>query len=726
MVMADTSPEVEHVPPRTRFWPSLLGILLLVAIITTMVVAPVLVQRRSADARTELTDELEPFRFALDAYNLDIVRVAAEARAYAATRSPRALESYNLSVFELQQDGQEFLSLAPAIGLEQEASEFAVAANDYRSISAAIVAAEEAGNDFESFRLIEQEGEPKLIEIQAEADALIALTDERSEALRDDISDNDALTLFVLVLTGALGLLTAAVLAWLVVRNIRLSGNIDEQRRRLDNVISDVPGIVWEAWGQPDAANQRIDFVSQYVEEMLGYSVEEWLSTPNFWLTIVHPDDQEGAAARAAATFASGVPGTNRFRWLTKDGRTLWVEGYSSVIHNSSGQPVGMRGVTLDITAQVASASALERERARFSSIVASAGFGVYQADAQGILEYMNPAGELLLGYDMASLAGRHTHHSFHHTRDDGSAYPVEECPIYHASLEDAPYSGVETFTKADGTRIPVDVICSPIVVAGRSTGAVVAFQDISERLRQEAMRDDFVAFASHELRNPLTSLKGFSRWLSERARTHPERFDPDSTEAIETLVDEADRMESIIDLFLDLARLETNRLTFDLEPVNLRHILADECERLRIRYPHANCDADLDKAVAVAHSDEHRLRQVIGNLMDNAAKYSGDKPSIRLVASEEPGFVSISIRDNGPGIPIEDQPYVFERYYRGRAGASRQQGLGVGLFITKQIVGRLGGTLTFTSSPAGTEFILRVPLLLDEPDAADASPATG
>lgn len=720
--MAEPPAADEQMNPRTRYWPSLLGILLLVAVITTMVVAPVLVQRDSTAARTELTDELEPFRFALDAYNLDIVRVAAEARAYAAFRSPRAHASYDQAVTALQVDGQQFLALAPASGFEQEAADFASKVNGYRSISAAIVAAESAGNDFESFRLIEQEGEPQLIAIQAEADALIALTDTKSASLRSDISSNDDRTLVVLVLTGALGLMTAAILTWLLIRNIRLSQRIDEQRRRLDNVISDVPGIVWEAWGRPDSANQRIDFVSQYVEEMLGYSVDEWLSTPNFWLTIVHPDDQETAAAQAAATFNSGSPGTNRFRWLTKDGRAIWVEGYSSVIRDSAGQPVGMRGVTLDISAQVSAASALERERARFSSIVTSAGFGVYQTDGQGLLEYINPAGERLLGYDMESLVGRHTHLAFHHTRSDGTSYPVDECPIYRAAIEDVPYTGVETFTTSGGTRIPVEVTSTPIIVAGRPTGAVVAFQDISERLRQEAMRDDFVAFASHELRNPLTSLKGFSRWLSERARTNPGRFDPDSTEAIETLVEEAERMESIIDLFLDLARLETNRLTFDLEPVNLRHILADECERLRIRYPHATCDSDLDQAVAVAHSDEHRLRQVIGNLLDNAAKYSGEKPSIRLVASGEPGVVSISIRDNGPGIPIEDQPYVFERYYRGRAGASRQQGLGVGLFITKQIVDRLGGTLTFASSPAGTEFILRLPLPIDDLESADDS----
>src|SRR6185436_18864858 len=101
----------------------------------------------------------------------------------------------------------------------------------------------------------------------------------------------------------------------------KLGSELELHRRRVEDIVSHVPGVVWEAWGQPDAATQRIDFVSGHVEQMLGYSQDEWLSTPNFWLTIVHPDDKERAAREAAAIFASGQGGSSRFRWLHKDGR---------------------------------------------------------------------------------------------------------------------------------------------------------------------------------------------------------------------------------------------------------------------------------------------------------------------------------------------------------------------------------------------------------------------
>jgi len=145
----------------------------------------------------------------------------------------------------------------------------------------------------------------------------------------------------------------------------KLGSELEVHRRRVEDIVSHVPGVVWEAWGKPDAANQRIDFVSNHVETMLGYSEQEWLSTPNFWLTVVHPEDKQRAAAEAAAIFASGKGGSSRFRWVHRDGHEIWVESQSIVVCDESG-PVGMRGVTTDITAAVQAeierAELLERE----------------------------------------------------------------------------------------------------------------------------------------------------------------------------------------------------------------------------------------------------------------------------------------------------------------------------------------------------------------------------
>ncbi len=133
--------------------------------------------------------------------------------------------------------------------------------------------------------------------------------------------------------------------------NAMLLAQVQGQRQRLDEILDTVPGIVFEAWGRPDHDEQQMDFVSRQIEELLGYSIHEWLSTPNFWLRIVHPDDRERARREAAEIFASASGGVSQFRWIARDGRTVWVEIRASVIVDRTGRPVGVRGVATDITA---------------------------------------------------------------------------------------------------------------------------------------------------------------------------------------------------------------------------------------------------------------------------------------------------------------------------------------------------------------------------------------
>ena len=151
---------------------------------------------------------------------------------------------------------------------------------------------------------------------------------------------------------------------------------ISATRRRLADVVANVPGVVWEAWGAPDAASQRVDFVSDYARVLLGYEPHEWTSTRNFWLTVVHPDDRERAAAEAAAIFASRKKGRSEFRWVHRDGHVIWVEAHSQVVLDDHGQPAGMRGVTLDISERKQlereRAELLQRERAARSDAVAA------------------------------------------------------------------------------------------------------------------------------------------------------------------------------------------------------------------------------------------------------------------------------------------------------------------------------------------------------------------
>jgi PAS domain S-box-containing protein len=132
--------------------------------------------------------------------------------------------------------------------------------------------------------------------------------------------------------------------------NDRLARLAVADHQRLDEVISNVPGIVWEARAAPGTNHRLVSFVSEHVEKMLGYTAEEWLSTPGFAMTIVTEEDRERATREAQAILESGKDGVLQFRWVAKDGRILWVESQVSVIHDDEGKPVGLRGVTMDVT----------------------------------------------------------------------------------------------------------------------------------------------------------------------------------------------------------------------------------------------------------------------------------------------------------------------------------------------------------------------------------------
>lgn len=134
------------------------------------------------------------------------------------------------------------------------------------------------------------------------------------------------------------------------VESRRLAALAKADHKRLDEVVSNVPGMVWEALIDPASGERRTTYMSDYVEKMLGYTAAEWIATPNVALKCLHEEDRERVLREAEAIFASKQPGTLQFRWIAKDGRTVWAEAYIAPLVDEAGRTVGIHGVTLDIT----------------------------------------------------------------------------------------------------------------------------------------------------------------------------------------------------------------------------------------------------------------------------------------------------------------------------------------------------------------------------------------
>ncbi|MEO9254201.1 MAG: ATP-binding protein, partial [Tepidiformaceae bacterium] len=352
--------------------------------------------------------------------------------------------------------------------------------------------------------------------------------------------------------------------------------------------------------------------------------------------------------------------------------------------------------------------SEVERERARFQSILSSVDYGVCQLDGRGRLLYLNPAAERLLSVTLAEVEGKDAHTLLH-----GDACALPNCELTAPATAERSVRTVDEFQLANCERtLPVEVGISPVIALGRVEGAVVVFQDITKRLLEEQTKDDFLAFASHELRNPLTPILGLSRWLDKQAMEKPERYTADELDVMHALALEADRMRRVVELFLDLSRIDAGHFTFDAEPVEITQVVEAEVKSFQTRQPEAILELQLPGKKLHAISDEGRLRQVLGNLLDNAAKYGGEPAHVRLTLTGDAQHAYISVDNDGVGISPEDQLHIFERFYRGTTEQHRRKkGLGVGLFLTREIVHQAGGEISCASAPGTTTFSIRWPM---------------
>jgi PAS domain S-box-containing protein len=275
-------------------------------------------------------------------------------------------------------------------------------------------------------------------------------------------------------------------------------------------MISSVPGIVWEAWGEPDADSQRINFVSDYVEKMLGYTVDEWLSTPNFWLTIVHPEDRERAAADARRKFEGGEGGaSSEFRWLKKDGGVIHVESHSVPVRDAEGRAVGMRGVTMDVSARKRFEEELAR-RVRQAALGADVGGALaeggvslrqaLQRCCEAAVRHLDAAfarvWTLERGSDVLELqasAGIYTHTDGGHGRVPVGKFKIgliaaERKPHLTNSVAGDPRVGDQEWAKREGM---VAFAGYPLLVEARLVGVLAMFS------RQPLPEDTLEALAS-------------------------------------------------------------------------------------------------------------------------------------------------------------------------------------------------------------------------------------
>jgi two-component system phosphate regulon sensor histidine kinase PhoR len=244
----------------------------------------------------------------------------------------------------------------------------------------------------------------------------------------------------------------------------------------------------------------------------------------------------------------------------------------------------------------------------------------------------------------------------------------------------------------------------------GTPHGAVLSFQDVTERRRVDEIRRDFAANASHELRTPLTSIRGFVEALEDGAVADP----PTSRRFLEKIRLHADRMAALITDLLELSRLESGERPPRWGEVVPREVLEETASSLAPQAAAKRIEVALaGDGVPPVVTDGARLRSILENLVENAVKYTPEGGRVELSARRGPdATVLFEVADNGPGIAPEHLPRIFERFYRVDKARSRELGgTGLGLAIVKHLAESVGASVTVTSRVGeGTRFTVRVP----------------
>jgi two-component system phosphate regulon sensor histidine kinase PhoR len=320
----------------------------------------------------------------------------------------------------------------------------------------------------------------------------------------------------------------------------------------------------------------------------------------------------------------------------------------------------------------------LRREQAESGALVESMIEGVVAADGRGRIVTANPAARRLLGYhpgeplpDLPELFRVK------------AAREVVDAALRGEAVQDRQLEMDDRVFLMNARPLPTG-------------GAVLVLHDLTEVRRLEAVRRDFVANVSHELKTPLTSISGYAETLLG------DSAEPETTERfLRTILSNARRMQRLVDDLLDLSRIEAGRWHPTLSEVDIAAV-ARECWTALAGRPdsdHIELVLDVAPDATTVEADLDAVRQVLTNLMDNSLRHTAEGGRVTCITRRLDGAVAVSIRDNGSGITREHLPRIFERFYRADQSRSREEGgTGLGLAIVKHLVEAHGGRVTAAS----------------------------
>ncbi len=427
-------------------------------------------------------------------------------------------------------------------------------------------------------------------------------------------------------------------------------------------------------------------------------------------------EDQQTIELAFSNAVSHGQPYDLDLQLITGDGNRKWVR--------TSGRPVfeggkikKVVGNIIDITerkeAEVVRESLLaevQRRAAELDTTITAIADGVTISDLEGRIVRMNPAAQRILGYtpQEAGLPLEERIKLVRLETPERKPFPVNRIPSERALSGKTTHGVIMVIHRVrTGEIIWVTNSSAPIRTPdGKILGAVTVFTDITPIHELQEQREDFIHMVSHDLRNPLTIIQAQAQIIQR----HADRLDTVRRGADAIFVSSR-RINSMIQDLVDSTRLQTGQLDLARQSVHLTGFVTELLGRAKGIIDIGRVRVEIPTELPPVSADPERLERVMMNLLTNAVKYSSPETPVLIRAERSDRNLVVSVSDSGIGIPSEDLPHIFERFYRVRS-ASRAEGLGLGLYITKMLVEAHGGRIWVDSEIGkGSTFYLTLPL---------------
>lgn len=443
-------------------------------------------------------------------------------------------------------------------------------------------------------------------------------------------------------------------------------------------------------------------------EQLFGFTEAEAVGRH---ITLIIPDERKSEEDYVISRVRDGS-GVDHYETVRqrKDGALVEVSVTVSPIRDANGTIVGASKIARDISTR----NRMERDALRLAAIVQSSDDAILSKDLNGIIKTWNQGAERMFGYSAEEAVGRSIIMIIPENRLHEE---VEVISRIRAGISVEHFETVRQHK--DGHLMDISLTVSPIRSAdGRILGASKIARDISEQKRQRRLleeasrsKDEFLAVLSHELRTPLNAVLGYARMLRQRDLPMDA---VQRTRALEVLERNAEALAILVNDVLDTSKVVTGKLQLSIEQLRLDEVLREALDTIQpaAKARHLIVEAEIAPGLEIM-GDRDRLRQVAWNLLSNAVKFTPVGGTVTVRAAQEGAEIIVQVRDTGAGIAADDIGLIFQRFWQGEPGLSRERGgLGLGLALVRHFVELHGGSVSATSAGRGhgAEFTVRLP----------------